>query len=264
MSGTATRYCPWCRSAVTAADGHCLLGHRLPTARATPERRRPLLSAMGGAIVALVFYVALLSVVLSYAQRSGPDLTTSRIPSSVDVGVTDSTAARGNSNPDFRPKVPTVVAIPRLGLVADIEPVGLTPSRELEVPDPNIVGWYEKGTRPGVVGPAVLIGHVDSLTGPGIFNEIPSLFPGDLIVVEDRAGFARTFEVSRILRVDKDRFPTALVYDQTRGSELRLITCGGRFDFDSGHYTGNVIVFARSVGPCKGDTPCTLKTGRAE
>jgi hypothetical protein len=38
--------------------------------------------------------------------------------------------------------------------------------------------------------------------------------------------------------------PTALVYGDTAGPALRLVTCGGSFDRASGHYRDNVIVFA--------------------
>jgi hypothetical protein len=43
----------------------------------------------------------------------------------------------------------------------------------------------------------------------------------------------------------KSVFPTADVYGNTQGPELRLVTCGGDFDQTSGHYKDNVVVFAR-------------------
>ncbi|MDQ4130605.1 MAG: class F sortase, partial [Actinomycetota bacterium] len=48
-------------------------------------------------------------------------------------------------------------------------------------------------------------------------------------------------------RVAKEAFPTARVYGNTPGPELRLITCGGVFDSTSGHYRDNVIVYAKAV-----------------
>ena len=37
-------------------------------------------------------------------------------------------------------------------------------------------------------------------------------------------------------------------YGKTNHAALRLITCGGSFDFATGHYTDNIVVFASLVG----------------
>jgi hypothetical protein len=42
----------------------------------------------------------------------------------------------------------------------------------------------------------------------------------------------------------KDKFPTEAVYGPTFDAALRLITCGGAFDYATGHYLSNVVVFA--------------------
>jgi hypothetical protein len=52
------------------------------------------------------------------------------------------------------------------------------------------------------------------------------------------------FTVQRTAMYDKQRFPTDDVYYPTLSPELRLVTCGGSFDFSTGHYRSNVIVFA--------------------
>lgn len=48
-------------------------------------------------------------------------------------------------------------------------------------------------------------------------------------------------------RFAKDAFPTDLVYGPTPRSELRLVTCGGRFDQSRRTYRDNVIVEAVSA-----------------
>ena len=48
-------------------------------------------------------------------------------------------------------------------------------------------------------------------------------------------------------QVAKEQFPTAAVYGPTARSELRLITCGGRFDRTAHSYTDNVVVEAVAV-----------------
>ena len=46
-------------------------------------------------------------------------------------------------------------------------------------------------------------------------------------------------------RFSKSAFPTAEVYGNTAGPELRLVTCGGDFDRAAHSYRDNVVVFAR-------------------
>ncbi|MFD9246154.1 class F sortase, partial [Streptomyces sp. NPDC059556] len=48
---------------------------------------------------------------------------------------------------------------------------------------------------------------------------------------------------ARVKTYAKDRFPDDKVYGSTDRPELRLITCGGRFDKKTG-YAANVIAFA--------------------
>jgi hypothetical protein len=50
--------------------------------------------------------------------------------------------------------------------------------------------------------------------------------------------------VERTEQFDKQRFPTDDVYYPTLTPGLRLVTCGGLFDYSSGHYRSNIIVFA--------------------
>ena len=55
-----------------------------------------------------------------------------------------------------------------------------------------------------------------------------------------------------VRRYPKDHFPTQLVYGNTDHAALRLITCGGSFDFSTGHYLDNVVVFATLVDRVSG------------
>jgi hypothetical protein len=45
----------------------------------------------------------------------------------------------------------------------------------------------------------------------------------------------------------KSHFPTEAVYGPEPDAELRLITCGGTFDYATGHYVSNVIAYATLV-----------------
>jgi hypothetical protein len=140
---------------------------------------------------------------------------------------------------------PTRIRVPRVGIDAPTIPLILDESGELEVPaDTDEAGWFLEGPEPGEQGPAVIAGHLDSLTGPAVFYRVRDLVAGDAIVVDRADGSQVEFVVSRIEQHAKSAFPTDAVYSLTTGSELRLITCGGAFDRSSGHYLDNVIVFA--------------------
>jgi hypothetical protein len=116
----------------------------------------------------------------------------------------------------------------------------------LKVPnDFGVAGWYRLGTKPGSRGPAVIVGHVDSESGPAVFYRLGTLTRGALVRVAWRSGASLLFRVYAVREYAKASFPSLLVYGETRGPELRLITCGGSFDAETGHYLDNVVVFAR-------------------
>jgi hypothetical protein len=142
---------------------------------------------------------------------------------------------------------PVSVQIPAIGVDARVVPVGLGPGRAMEVPAVDLAGWYEPGPRPGVAGPAVIVGHVDSWRGPAVFFRLGRLRRGNRIMVGRAGGAALSFVVERVERRPKQALPTARVWNRTRRPVLRLITCGGSFDHTTGHYRDNVIVYANLV-----------------
>jgi len=106
-------------------------------------------------------------------------------------------------------------------------------------------GWYADGPRPGQPGPAVVLGHVDSDTGPAVFYRLGQLQPGAEVLVDRADGTTARFLVDRADVYPKNDFPAEMVYLPTLTPELRLITCTGDFDRASGHYRDNLIITAR-------------------
>ena len=94
----------------------------------------------------------------------------------------------------------------------------------------------------------VVVGHVDSRSGPAVFYRLRQLVVGDEVALERSDGSTARFVVQRTERHAKDAFPTAAVYGDTSDAQLRLITCGGAFDRSTGHYVDNVIVSAVLAG----------------
>jgi sortase (surface protein transpeptidase) len=151
--------------------------------------------------------------------------------------------------------VPKRLLIPAIRVSARIIPVGLNRNRTIRVPKSfTVAGWFRPGPEPGERGAAVIIGHVDSVRGPGVFFHLRALRRGDGIKVvlkkakKQRKAKSLRFIVTATREVSKQRFPTKLVYARTKRPTLRLITCGGRFNSATHHYVNNFIVFAALVG----------------
>jgi len=140
---------------------------------------------------------------------------------------------------------PTGLVIPAIGVRTKLIRLGVTASGQLQVPaSTSVAGWYTGSPRPGGTGSAVIAGHIDSVSGPGVFFRLRELRPGDLVYVQrGHAGMA-VFKVTAVQKYLKSKFPTAAVYGPVPNAQLRLITCGGTFDPASGHYLSNVVVFA--------------------
>ncbi len=144
---------------------------------------------------------------------------------------------------------PVRLRIPAAAVDTRLQRLGRAPDGSVEVPvDFGAAGWFAEGPRPGQSGPAVILGHLDSRTGPAVFVRLPELAPGAAVVVDRADGSSARFRVSRTLQVPKAAFPTDLVYGATLEPSLRLVTCGGSFDQGTGSYRDNVIVYAEPTG----------------
>lgn len=152
--------------------------------------------------------------------------------------------------PLLEPAEPVQLRIPRLGIKADFsQPLGLTDTNQSEVPnDYDSVGWYKFGPTPGELGPAVVLGHVDSYTGPAVFFSLGQLQAGDEIFIDRTDGSTATFIVTELERPEQNEFPTKKVYGDIDHAGLRLVTCSGTFVRGKQRYTHNLIVYAKLVG----------------
>jgi hypothetical protein len=180
------------------------------------------------------------------AWQRGPALT--QPPASTDrIG---HGASRPTVTPSHkvRPRAggsPVRVIIPTIGVSAPIVDLALNLDGTLEVPPGFLeAGWYTGSSVPGEPGPAVIVGHVDSLSGPAVFYRLRELTPGATVAVRVSREGLRPFVVTGVAEYPKSAFPSEAVYGPTSRPTLRLITCGGRFDFSTGHYVDNVVVFA--------------------
>ena len=143
---------------------------------------------------------------------------------------------------------PVSLTIPLIGVKTNLITLGLAAGGAMQVPSTSTVaGWFTGSPRPGAVGSSIIVGHVDSKSGPGIFFRLPELKKGDDVYVKRSDGTTAEFRVTEVQEYPKDQFPTETVFGPTPDAELRLITCGGTFDSVTGHYLSNIIVYASQI-----------------
>jgi sortase (surface protein transpeptidase) len=162
-------------------------------------------------------------------------------------------AASVAAAPVAKPVTPFPVAIdvPSINALSNLIPLKKMSNGELEVPSvdrPMLAGWFAEGVRPGDDGPAVIAGHVNGrisgIAVPGIFSKLKQMIPGDKIHILRSDDSEVSFAVTAVREYKKAEFPTEMVYGNTTGSELRLITCGGAYDSATHNYEDNIIVYA--------------------
>ena len=162
---------------------------------------------------------------------------------SVPPAAPDIPAGSGRSaTPTPSPSPPTAIRIPALGVRAAVVPV-LAPGGALDVPaDPQVIGWWSAGPRPGsAAGTVVLAGHVDTAEhGLGAFAALARAEPGTRIEVVTRPATVRYVVVARV-RYPKSTLPLDVLASYGR-PRLALLTCGGAFDERTRHYADNIVV----------------------
>ena len=68
-------------------------------------------------------------------------------------------------------------------------------------------GWFRLGPTPGQLGSAVILGHVDNYTGPGVFFVLRTLAAGDQMDVTLADGVTARFSVDSVAMYPKGAFP---------------------------------------------------------
>lgn len=152
--------------------------------------------------------------------------------------------------PVLEPSPPVSIAIGSVRLQAPVSDTGLAPDGTIAPPPPeryNEAGWYDQSPTPGQYGPAVIVGHVDTRTGPAVFHELSQVRPGDRVEVTRADGSVAVFEVNTTKRYDKAQLPANEVFGDFHRPNLRLITCGGRWVGGHLGYADNLVVFASLV-----------------
>ncbi|MFC0433181.1 class F sortase [Kutzneria buriramensis] len=216
-----------------------------------PSGRRTTMVVVG----ALVAVFALVGVAIGIFRQGTPENTalTSSVPATQPTSAAGAPTSAGQqqaappADNGTRSGLPVRVDVDAINAHSSLVQLGLNADRTVQVPpvdEPLQAGWYKFGVRPGEVGKAVILGHVDGGGQLGVFNRLRDLKPGDVAKVTEQGGQVLNFVVRQVQEVPKSQFPTQAVYGPSNQRELRLITCGGAFDKSSGNYVDNIIVSA--------------------
>jgi LPXTG-site transpeptidase (sortase) family protein len=187
-------------------------------------------------------------VALAVAVVSLAGTLSSSVPKVVVLSHTASMPKLAKSKPalTIARSRPLTLIIPALTINTVVGTLGLQADHQVMVPtNTHIVGWYDDGPTPGEIGSSVILGHVDSFAGPGTFFYLKNLKAGDSITVKLADGVITHFAVTKVVEYSKNAFPDKLVYGSHGTRSLQLVTCGGTFDHETGHYESNIVVFSR-------------------
>ena len=126
---------------------------------------------------------------------------------------------------------PVRLLIPRIHVDAPVEEVGIATNGDLATPSKSPwdgTGWYNRGTRPGEDGSAVINGHLDRPGGyPAVFWNLRYLQAGDIVTVRTSTGQSINFRVLRLASYTPQNAPLQSIFTTTGGIYLNLITCTG-------------------------------------
>jgi len=208
---------------------------------ALPSNFRIRVAGIAGALLLVGGGVTIATATL--AQQHAP------APAAGAAGAIGPATAEG---PSLRRSLPMSVDIPAIGVHSKLLHLGVNADGSIKVPpigtSAGKAAWYKYSATPGQIGAAVIEGHVDSYHGPAVFFRLGALHPGDTIDVTLADGITAIFRVTGVREYTKAKFPARIIYGATDYAALRLITCGGAFDYATGHYRSSTVVFASLHG----------------
>lgn len=163
-----------------------------------------------------------------------------------------STQATGQQTTNISPSsqgagVPKTISVPKLGIQAPVESVGLDSAGRMDVPKKWAnVAWYNLGYKVGRSGGgAVMSGHLDTSSGaPAVFYNIEKLNPGDEIIVTDTMGAKYKYRVVEKQVYQWDTLPLQRIFGSAGVDGLNLITCDGAWDRNTRNYSQRMVIYS--------------------
>jgi hypothetical protein len=179
------------------------------------------------------------------ATATAPAATTTTI---APIVTHDARVGVGVLTPAAEADAPVAVEVPSIGATGPVRPGGADASGGLEIPgDAKELVWWKYGPTPGAPGSAVIAGHLDWKHVRGVFNRLADTQLGDLVTVTYASGRTQGFVVDSVELVDKPAVAINGTFTRDGEPVLRLVTCGGDFDYGVHHYKSNVVVTAHPI-----------------
>ena len=172
------------------------------------KRTLPYLVAAAGAVAVIIFVVTLVGALWYSPQNE----------------IAAPFAATVPSDP------PTRLIIPAINLNVHVQQAGLIAGNRMAAPTNfTDVAWYKYGPAPGMLGSAVIAGHLDNGLGlTGVFKNLKELKVGDDIQVLTATGTTLHFTVEKLVAYPYDQVPASIFTDNDK-ARLNLITCAGKW-----------------------------------
>jgi sortase (surface protein transpeptidase) len=130
-----------------------------------------------------------------------------------------------------------------------VVPVASGRDGQLQVPKSGTkAGWWAAGAAPGSAGGTVLlVGHVDSRHGRGVFAALWDVQVGARVAVTAGDGSVHRYRIvaRRIYR--QDELPTDLFRGASK-PQLALVTCIGSYNQSERRYTHNLVLYGVPMG----------------
>ncbi len=179
---------------------------------------------------------------------SGSEPQTSQTPERVTPSYNlepGSTIAARPPRPHPNAGVPDLVRVPSMGI--DVPVIGIDVVHGVLTPpnDPQVLGWWRDGARPGAVhGGALVTGHTVS-SGGGALDDLEKVRKGAKVQVRTGKGLI-DYRVSQVEIYRKATLAknAERVFSQSGPGRLVLITCE---DWNGQIYLSNVVVYAEPL-----------------
>ena len=144
---------------------------------------------------------------------------------------------------------PVRLRIPALQIDTHVQEVGVNALGNMASPSNfTDVGWYKLGPPPGLVGSAVITGHVDNaLALDGVFKHLNEIRIDDDIFVDKKDGGTLNFKVTEIQKYPYTRVPLKTLFSRDDVPRLNLITCGGVWLPGAHSYDERLIIYTELV-----------------
>ena len=201
-------------------------------------RIRQRLAPVGGALAALL----LIGAGWTLLQRDAAPRPF------VSTGSQSTTVEASLPTPRMAPAVPGSprrIVVPALSVAAEVDPIRTRDRTLIPPTDPQRIGWWADGARPGdTTGTALLTGHTVN-AGGGALDDLEDLAAGDRVEVSTRRGTI-AYRVASVQTLSREEVATRHreLFDQGGEARLVLVTCE---DWDGQAYQSSVVVTATPV-----------------